>query len=487
MNISLSLSDILLVLPIICLFVVSLLPLAFKVFFRENSLFALMSGFMGILGAIGLTALIWGADKTAFSQALIFDGISLWSTLLILLITFAVLLVSYESYSVCKKQFSEYVFLFLNVAIGLLIVVCSNDLIVLFVGLELMSLCFYMLIALNYRGRYSQEAAFKYFVLGSFAAAIFLYGVALIYGTTGNTYLTEISQVAVHLAATNRLFLIGFALSLLGIAFKVAIFPFHAWSPDVYQGASTPITSLMATAVKVAVFITLLRCVSTGVFLGERSDVLISAFEWMAVLTIFVGNVAAILQSNLKRMLAYSGIAHSGYAFIGVLATSVGKQSSLGVSSVVYYLLAYSIMTLGAFLFICLFEKKENTQVCLEDLKGLSKTYTGVSFCFAIILLSLAGLPPTVGFFGKLFIFSAAIKEGFFWLVVWGVLGSVVSVYYYLRPIIYMYMYEKKYSLTFSCKRWTLLGVSVSALLVVVAGVMVEPFYNIVLECLETF
>lgn len=481
--------DLVLVSPAIVLFLASIIPLTIKVLNgnREQNTFAtVVYGLIGIVAASGLVIANQNAYKVAFGGALIFDGISTWSSLIVLFITALTLLFSRENYSTNTRQFSEYVFLVLNAAIGMLTVVWSHDLIVTFVGIELMSLSLYMLIALSSEFKLSKEAAFKYFVLGSFASAIFLYGIAFIYGTAGTTELNKISELATDLATTNRLFLFGMALVILGICFKVSIFPFHNWLPDVYQGSPTPVTAFMATGVKAVTFGLFLRVIVTNTFLSERSEMFFDALQWLAVFTILVGNIGAVMQNNFKRMLAYSSVAHSGYAMIGLLAAGIGGNAMLGASGVLYYMFAYAIMTIGSFGVVSLLEKNEDSIVLIDDLKGLSRRNPWVAICITIFMLSLAGLPPTIGFFGKFFIFSAAVKQGLFWMAVWGVIGSVISVYYYLRPVVVMYMSDEQTDVHAEPGRQlTQFAVSLSAILILVIGFTADPFYRMVWQAVS--
>ena len=274
MNIEFDSIDLLFVAPMICLFLGSLIPITIKVL-RGNkemgsfstSIYALM----GIIAAIVFVVVTQSANTLAFSKALVFDGISSFTSLIVLSITIVTLFYSRDSLAVPKKQFSEYVFLLLNSAIGMLIVVASNDLIVTFIGIEIMSLCLYLLIAMSNEQRLSKEAAFKYFILGSFASAIFLYGISFVYGSVGSTYMDDIIKVASVLGSSHRLFVFGAVMIVVGFGFKVALAPFHAWTPDVYQGSPTPITGFMATGVKVVVFVAFLRWFLTELLIGDRA------------------------------------------------------------------------------------------------------------------------------------------------------------------------------------------------------------------------
>jgi len=260
----------------------------------------------------------------------------------------------------------------------------------------------------------------------------------------------------------------------------------HAWTPDVYQGAPTPVTGFMATGAKIATFVLFLRVVMTSALAADQADRLVDAIQWMAALTILAGNIAAVMQSNIKRMLAYSSVAHSGYIMIGLIVAAIGGEELGGSSAVVFYLVAYTIMTLGAFGVISLLEKDEDSQIHVEDLKGLAKRSPWMALCLTVLLLSLAGIPPMIGFFGKFFIFSAAVKAGLYWLAIWGVIGSVVSVYYYLRPIMQMYMRDEL-GVEVAKERYLSVGaVSLTAIAVVLVGIFSGPLYDAVLVAIKS-
>jgi NADH-quinone oxidoreductase subunit N len=262
-----------------------------------------------------------------------------------------------------------------------------------------------------------------------------------------------------------------------GFCFKVSIAPFHAWTPDVYQGAPTPHTAFMATAVKVVSFAAFLRLIATKSLVGSEN--LQDFLQWLAVITMIVGNVAAVLQNNLKRMLAYSSVAHSGYLLVGLIATGVSNEMSFGASGVIFYLFAYSIMTLGAFAVVALIEKTENSNIAVDDLAGLAKRKPVIALCLTVFMLSLAGIPPTLGFFGKFYLFTAAIGEGLIWLALWGVLNSVISVYYYLRPVVVMYMREGDGAEDSPLVRVpTRIAIMVSAAAIVVLGIVSGPLFS---------
>lgn len=483
MQISLNWVDFFVVSPAIALFVASVFPPLIKVFSNNrepSNIVPYGCGMVGVIAAIVLTVGNWGIQRSAFEGAIVFDGISAMASLIILVITGVGLTFLRENPSTSRRQFSEVVFLLLNASVGMLMFAWSNDLIMTFVGIELMSLCLYILIALSEEDKLSKEAAFKYFILGSFASAVLLYGISFIFGSAGSTSLIDLKELGPTLVATNRLFLVGLVLFFSGVLFKISIFPFHSWTPDVYQGSPTPITAYMAAGVKAATVFFVLRMMSLETFTAEKTFPFVDVLQWMAVLTIVVGNVAALRQQNMKRMLAYSGIGHSGYVMIGLIAAGIGGQTLVGATGVVYYVFAYTLMTLGSFGVLSLLERHADHEIGLEDMKGLAKRKPLLAGAMSLLLLSLAGIPPTVGFFGKFMVLSAAVKQDLLWLAFWGVLGSVISVYYYLRPIVAMYMEESilKETTAMPSKPVSQFVVSLLALMVVGFGITSEAFFQ---------
>jgi NADH-quinone oxidoreductase subunit N len=471
-----TMQDLVTIVPIVFLTMASFLPLLIKVFRgnqEPNPFITLMYNFIGLIGAAFWTAALSGANKMAFNNAIVIDGTSIWMSFLVYFITAISLMLAYDNVATRGRQFTEFCFLMVSSAIGMLVLLMANDLIITFIGIEMMSLCLYILVAMSKEQILSKEASFKYFVLGSFASAIFLYGVAFVYGTAESTYLPVIASKAGLLITKNPMFLIGIALVVLGFAFKVSIFPLHAWTPDVYQGAPTPVTAFMSTAVKAVTFVAFLRLFNSDGF--AQSPALFTAMSWMAVLTMFIGNAGALMQDNFKRMLAYSSVAHSGYILVGLIAAGFGTNFVGGASGVLLYVFTYSLMTLGSFALVALFEKKENTQVSVSGLKGLAKRNPWMALSLTVLMLSLAGIPPTLGFFGKFYLFTAAIDQGMYWLAFWGVINSVISVYYYLRPVVMMYMSEEEAEETIEEHGLTRMAVLVAAVLIVVLGVLSSP------------
>ncbi|MBY0469914.1 NADH-quinone oxidoreductase subunit N [bacterium] len=341
-------------------------------------------------------------------------------------------------------QHPEYNVLILLAALGMMLMTSSMDLIVLFISLEIMSLSVYVLVGFRRADRRSNEAAMKYFILGSAASAVLLYGTALLYGATGKTQIHDIyTFIQTHPQSMSPVFVLGAWLVILGFLFKVASVPFHMWMPDVYEGAPAPITGFMTTGLKAAAFAAFLRVfvsLGYGSVLSETIQTHLHHILWVcAVLTMVVGNVVALTQTNLKRMLAYSSIAHTGYLLIGLLA---GPKSDQGYSPMIVYLVSYAVMNLGAFGVLTLISTRDDGGLNLNDVSGLSRRHPWLAFSMAVFLFSMAGVPPTAGFLAKYLLFYSAVQANELPIVIIGVLCSAVSVYYYLRVLVYMYMKE---------------------------------------------
>lgn len=454
MNISFELTrDLLLVSPLLILFVASIIPISMKAFVGENAvqpISILFTGLVGLVAAAGLTVSVvnsyWSFSSTNFVEAfhgtLLVDGIAIWSNYIIYIIVGLSLMLTYDHAATRGKHYSEHIFLILNATIGMSLAVMSNNLLIAFIAIELMSLSIYLLIALSNEKLYAKESSFKYLILGGISSAILLYGMAFIFGSSGTLSIPVIGELSANLFKTSSLFVLGTGLMLVGLSFKVSLVPFHSWTPDVYQGAASPVTSFMASAVKFASFIVFLRVFLYTDLIQVAEYKILDVFQWLAALTIIVGNVAAIMQKNLKRLLAYSSIANSGYIFIGLICGVFGTNPDSGVSALLFYLFGYSLMTVGSFALVALFERADNPIVLVEDLKGVAKENPLIAASLSLLMLSLAGLPPLLGFFSKFYLFASAIEQGFYWITFVGIIGSVISVYYYLRPIMYMYMSE---------------------------------------------
>jgi NADH-quinone oxidoreductase subunit N len=334
-----------------------------------------------------------------------------------------------------NRQTGEYYALILLVSAGMMAMGSAMDLIVVFLALETFSLGLYILSGLNRNDPMSSEAAMKYFLLGAFASAFFVYGAALVYGATGATQFTAIAaQLAAGKGEVNLLYP-GIALLVVGFGFKVSLVPFHMWTPDVYQGAPTPVTAFMSVATKAAAFAAFYR--TFLVALPTEQAAWGMALAILAVLTMTLGNLAALRQTSLKRLLAYSGIAHAGYILVG-LATG----SPAGAASALFYLISYAFMNIGAFAVVMMLEKQGEMDAQGVRLRGLAKRQPMIAAVMAVFMLSLAGMPPFAGFFAKFFVFSAAVQGGYSWLAAIAMLNSAIGAYYYLRVTVSMYFGE---------------------------------------------
>lgn len=486
-NVNVGISDLLLISPMIILFLFSLLPITIKILKgnkEPSPTSTIIEALVGLAVAAALLIIFGGAGQpmqtvpSAFNGQLVFDGLTQWMGLIAVIAGAGGMILMYENPATRGDQFSELIFLAMNSIVGMLILVSAVDLITIFIGLELMSLSLYLMIAMSHEQKISKEAAIKYFILGSFASALFLYGISFIFGSAGTVNILDLMPTAASLIKTNKVFLFGTVFVIFGFCFKVSIAPFHAWTPDVYQGAPTPITAFMATAVKTVSFAAFLRLLATKPLMGSEN--LFTVIQWFAVITMTLGNVAAIVQTNLKRTLAYSSISNSGYILVGAIAAGISQDSAFGAASIVFYLMSYSLMTFGAFAIISLIEKNENSIVQTDDLAGFAKNQPILAFCLTIFMLSLAGIPPLMGFFGKFYLFSAAVNEGLMWLAFWGVVNSVISVYYYLRPIVLMYMKDGDCNIADESHFGTTVAIVIAALLIIVFGLGSGPIFDLI-------
>lgn len=400
---------------------------------KNKSWLALLA-LAGLAAAGYFTFTLFGTNASAFNSSIVATNFALGIALVILGAAAITILLSIDFLRARDLDLGEYLALLLGAVSGMILMALANDLIVIFLGLELFSLPLYVLSAFWRTNDRSLEAGMKYFLLGSFSSAFFLYGIALIYGATGTTNLEKINAaVSNPAAATNPLFLLGAGLLIVGFGFKVGLVPFQWWIPDVYEGAPTPVTGFMSVATKAAAFAAFFRAFMVAIPS--------SVFDWqlvmalLAVLTMTVGNIAALTQTNVKRMLAYSSIANAGYILVALVA---GGEA--GLSAALFYLAAYAVMNLGAFGGLIALGQGDRERLTLDELSGAAQTKPWASAALAISLLSLAGFPPFVGFVAKFFVFGSAVNAGYVWLAVIGVLNSLVSVYYYLNPIIKMYM-----------------------------------------------
>jgi NADH-quinone oxidoreductase subunit N len=421
--------------PILVVVLGALLVLLLDVFLKKenkNYLAYISLIFLVICGFVCIR--FWNKNYSYFNENLFLDNLALFFIFILALATGFVILLSMKYISFQGVNYGEFYALLLLALSGVAIMLSSIDLLIIFLGLEVLSICSYALAGLKRKDEKSSEAAIKYFLLGSFATAFLVYGLALLYGSCHSTNISSIINFFITESELSIMALIGLALVIIGFGFKIAIVPFHMWTPDVYQGAPTPITAFFSVVPKAVGFIVFLR-----IFVPYWKNALNSqAIFWIlwiiCVLTMVVGNLVALRQTNLKRILAYSSIAHAGYLLIAILARDN--------SSLVFYLTVYLFMNIGAFAAVIALSRKGKEYLELEDYAGVGFKYPWIGVTFSIFLLSLAGFPPTGGFLAKFYVFSTAVRQGLLPLVIIGVLASLISVFYYLRIIVYMYMRE---------------------------------------------
>jgi NADH-quinone oxidoreductase subunit N len=442
---SLPLADLVTILPellivgIACLILVldPITPTAKKDFLAWMSL--------GVLGVCALVTMAdFGESIVAFSGLVVVDAYAAFWKMLLYVVSGLTILLSMSYLKEEKIDLAEYYAFVLLALAGMMVMVSGADLLTIYLGIELMSITLYIMAGFKRFEARSIESSAKYFVLGAFSSGILLYGISLLFGVTGSTRLSEIAAAVNGPALDDPLMLLALMLIIVGFGFKVAAVPFHMWTPDVYEGAPTSVTAFMAVASKAASFAAFLR-VLLEAFGGVKPNwnVLILA---VCLITVALGNLVAIVQTNVKRMLAYSSIAHAGYALVGVVVAGwIGVEADIsarGVSSLMLYLAIYSFMTLGAFSMVAMLRKGGLEGEEIEDFTGLAKRHKGGAFLMLLFMVSLAGIPPTAGFIGKFYLFMAAVNADLAWLAIFGLIFAAISAFYYLRIVMVMYMRE---------------------------------------------
>lgn len=454
-------SDLFPMLPEIVMLCLAILVLIMDLIIKKKEVLALIS----ILSAVIVGYLLIGSSGEILSGMFISDNYSLFFKLIFLISLTLSVLLSIRYLRIENVNFGEYYSLMLFSSLGMMIMASAGDLIVLYLGLELMALSTYILAGFIRHEIRSNEAALKYFLLGAFASAFLLYGISLTYGLTGTTNLKAIANYLIsNKVEANPALILAILLLVVAMSFKIAAVPFHMWAPDVYEGAPTPVTAFMSVGPKAAGFAILGRVFTTafGSLTVEWTTVLIP----IAIFTMAVGNILAISQSNIKRMLAYSSIAHAGYALIGIIA-----GTGDGISSVMNYLFIYAFMNIGAFSIVTILKSEGVAGEELSDYEGLAKTHPLASGLMLIFMFSLTGIPPTAGFIGKFYLFMSAIKAGYTWLAVVAVIFSAISAYFYLRVVMLMYMKEPKTEVSLSTSMAAGIAIAVTVIAVLILGI----------------
>ncbi len=431
MSIPVTFADILAVGPISMLFVTALILLIVETIMRNGEKVDRWIALIGFLAAGTVAFMNTSWSGLAFGGTVMTGGFANYTSMVFCTGGALSVLLSSRYLRKIGTVKGEFHALVAIAVLGMMLMGAANDLVVFFLGLETMSVAFYVLAAIARHSTLSNEAGMKYFLLGAFATGFLLYGIALLYGTAGTTNIAAIRNAVPSLAGT-PVFTVGLGLLLTGLLFKIAAVPFHMWAPDVYEGAPTSVSGFMATGGKAAAFSALLLIFAPSVLRDEGliRQILASA----AAASMILGNLAALAQTSVKRMLAYSSIAHAGYILVGVVAAN-----TVGAGGVLYYVLAYTLMNIGAFGVLALVEQPGGENLQFSDCAGLAKRTPLLSAMMAAFMFSLAGIPPFAGFFSKYYVFVGAIESGYTWLAILGVIMSVVSVYYYLRLVVMMY------------------------------------------------
>ena len=434
--------------------------------------------------SVGLDSLrVSGAAVSVFNGMFILDAFAIFFKIIFLVAAILTIMISHRYLEIERANTGEYYALMLFAVVGMMFMASAGDFIAIFVSLETMAISFYILVGFLKSNRKSNEAALKYFVLGSFSTGILLYGISLIYGMTGTTNLERIGASGAAAAMNTDqapIFLLGVILLTVGLGFKIAAVPFHMWAPDAYEGAPTPITAFLSTASKAAAFVVLLRVFAVAFLqIGDRWAPLLAI---LAVGSMSLGNIAAILQDNIKRMLAYSSISHAGYVLMGVLAVGLGTSDEtrdFGLTSVILYLFIYTFVNIGAFSLVIMLRRGHVVGDRVVDFAGLAQRAPFASFAMLVFMLSLAGIPATAGFVGKWYLFGAAIRADYTWLAVVAVLNSAISLYYYARVVVMMYVKDAADDARLAPSLGQRLAIAACITFTLVFGIYPEPIVSL--------
>jgi NADH-quinone oxidoreductase subunit N len=425
------------VIPILCVTLAGLVCLLAEAFRGRGERMPIGGlAIIGLLGAGVASVLLWDSNAESFG-AVTADNFGLFINIVLVVIGLLTVVISSQTIERDQLPAGEYYAIMLFGIVGMMLMGQATDLLVIFLALETMSIAVYVLTGIRRDQQQSSEGAFKYFLLGAFASSFFLYGIAFLYAVTGTTNIERLSSaIAAQSMSGNPMILLGIGLLIVGFGFKIAAVPFHMWSPDAYEGAPTVVTGFMSTGVKAAAIAAFVRVFLKGLdpMIADWAPVI----WWVAAATMIVGTVVGVAQTSLKRMLAYSSIAHGGYLLAGLVA-----GNDVGKAAILFYLAAYALTNLGAFGVMALLGSRERANDDLRDYAGLWHSHPALATLMTFFLLSLGGFPPTAGFIAKGYVFSAAVGSGYYGLAIIGVLSSVVSVFFYLRIVVMMYMTDR--------------------------------------------
>jgi len=448
-----------------------------------NAIFALVGlVFAAVQLALSWNA-VWMAPYSGFGGAYTLDRFAIFAKLIIVIATALVVLLSARYLEIEGANLGEYYALLLFAGVGMMFMASGNDLIVLFIALELMALCEYVLTGFLRGNRRSNEAAVKFFLLGAFSSGLLLYGMSLLYGIGGSTNLRVIAERLAERPSPDPLSWVAMITLLAGIYFKVAAVPFHQWTPDAYEGAPTSITAFISVAPKVASFAFFIRILVAGIWPLRAEWQLLTI--GVSVATMTLGNLAAITQTNIKRFFGYSTISHVGYLLLGLVATADGNRD--GLIAITLYLLVYAFMNLGAFAVIIMLRRKDLIGDEIDDLSGLMARAPGLAILMLIFLLSLAGIPPTAGFIGKYYIFLSLVETGHYYLAVLAVGYAVVALYYYFRIVVAMFMKKPAETVPLATSLGLRVALGVTLVMTLLVGVYPQPFIVWAQEAIRPF
>ncbi len=432
---------------------------------------------IGLALAYVTTQWLQPSTEPAFAGMVIRDGLSIFLDKLFLFGAALVVLLGHRLSDQMSRSYGEYLVLLLFALLGMMCITVSADLVLLFIGIELVSICLYIMTGMDKKSLLSGEASMKYFLLGAFSTGFLVYGMAFVFGLCQTTNLITIASTIDESILSSPLLALGFALILVGLGFKISLAPFHMWAPDVYQGAPTPVTSWIATGSKMAGFIALVRIFSLpNMSFEPLSELWVHAVWILSLLTMILGNAGALVQKDIKRLLAYSSVAHGGY-----LSMAFVSHNEIGLQALLFYLAAYLFMTLGAFGVVFAIRQQGKECTTIQQYAGLAKTHPFLAGLMALFLLSLAGMPPTAGFIGKVWLFGAAIQAEYYFLAIVGILTTLLSFYYYLWVIVAMWMREPESDVTFDQPAISnTLSIMISAVCVLIFGIFPNLIMNVI-------
>jgi len=461
------------ILPLLVLTIWACALLLVDLFIKNKGITALLAA-LGLALSLGFALAQIGMTGTGFNNMVVIDGFSTFVDALLLVSGLFSIALAYGYLKRMGIERGEYYTLLLFSIAGMLLMAQASDLIIVFLALEMLSIPLYALAAFDRPKVNSEEAGLKYFLLGAFATGFIVYGIALVFGATGTTSLSAIVTAASKGTTNILLLTIGSALILVALGFKIAAVPFHMWTPDVYQGAPSSVTAFMAAGAKIAGFAALLRVFALA-FPSIASD-LTPILAVISALTMIVGNLIAVAQTNIKRLLAYSSIAHAGYILMAFVPYGQPKVVAISIAAGLFYLVSYALTNFGAWAVVIALEKTEGKGLEISDYAGLGRKYPALAAAMTVFMLSLTGIPPTLGFVGKFYLFRAVINGQFYLLAVIGVLTTLISAYYYLRVVVTMYMREGDPETT--SEAWLNITWVVSAVLTVVVSLVPAPLFD---------